>query len=38
MRINKYNYFNVIQQNYGQGWEDVSFYESKSNGIQFLNP
>ena len=29
----KYNYFKVIQQNYGQGWEDVSFYETKSDYI-----
>lgn len=29
----KYNYFRVIQQNYGQGWEDVSFYETKSDFI-----
>ena len=31
----KYNYFKVIQQNYGQGWEDVSFYETKSDYINF---
>ena len=30
--MKKYNYWNVIQQNYGQGWEDVSFYEAYSNG------
>ncbi len=29
---NKYNYFKVIQQNYGQGWEDVSEYEADSQG------
>lgn len=29
---NKYNYLNVIQQNYGQGWEDVSEYEATSTG------
>lgn len=29
---NKYNYLNVIQQNYGQGWEDVSEYEADSKG------
>lgn len=29
----KYNYYKVIQQNYGQGWEDVSFYETKSNYV-----
>jgi len=27
---NKYNYFRVIQQNYGQGWEDVSHYKTDS--------
>ena len=27
---NKYNYIKVIQQNYGQGWEDVSEYEANS--------
>ena len=27
---NKYNYIAVIQQNYGQGWEDVSEYETDS--------
>lgn len=27
---NKYIYNRVIQQNYGQGWEDVSEYESNS--------
>lgn len=27
---NKYDYWNVIQQHYGQGWEDVSPYESDS--------
>lgn len=27
---NKYNYLRVIQQNYGQGWEDVSHYETDS--------
>lgn len=26
-RVNKYSYVKVIQQNYGQGWEDVSEYE-----------
>lgn len=30
MKATKYNYFNVIQQNYGQGWEDVSEYETNS--------
>lgn len=32
MRQNKYNYLNVIQQNYGQGWEDVSEYDADSKG------
>jgi hypothetical protein len=32
MRTNKYNYLAVIQQNYGQGWEDVSEYETNSKG------
>jgi len=29
---NKYNYLLVIQQHYGQGWEDVSEYEADSAG------
>jgi len=29
---NKFTYLNVIQQNYGKGWEDVSEYEATSNG------
>jgi hypothetical protein len=33
-RINKYKYYKVIQQIYGQGWEDVSEYETDS---QFRN-
>jgi hypothetical protein len=32
MKNNKYLYFKVIQQNYGQGFEDVSEYEANSNG------
>jgi hypothetical protein len=32
MKTNKYNYLKVIQQNYGQGWEDVSEYETNSTG------
>ena len=32
-KVNKYNYVKVIQQNYGQGWEDVSEYECNSNYI-----
>ena len=27
---NKYTYYKVIQQNYGYGWDDVSFYETDS--------
>jgi len=30
MKTNKYTYLKVIQQNYGQGWEDVSEYETNS--------
>jgi len=26
----KYKYYRVIQQNYGQGWEDCSEYEANS--------
>jgi hypothetical protein len=33
MKTNKYNYFKVIQQNYGQGFEDVSEYQTNSQGI-----
>jgi hypothetical protein len=33
MKANKYNYLNVIQQNYGNGWEDNSEYQAKSNGV-----
>lgn len=32
MKQNKYQYWNVIQQHYGQGWEDVSHYEADSKG------
>jgi hypothetical protein len=32
MKTNKYNYFKVIQQNYGQGFEDVSEYQTNSQG------
>jgi len=31
-KVNKHNYLNVIQQYYGQGWEDVSEYEADSTG------
>lgn len=30
MKTNKYTYLKVIQQNYGQGWEDASEYETNS--------
>ena len=30
MKTNKYNYFVVIQQNWGSGWDDVDFYETNS--------
>lgn len=33
MKTNKYKYLKVIQQNYGQGWEDVSQYECTSQGF-----
>lgn len=32
MKANKYTYLKVIQQHYGQGWEDVSEYETDSQG------
>ena len=33
MKTNKFEYKNVIQQNYGAyGWEDVSEYEANSTG------
>jgi hypothetical protein len=32
MKTNKYNYNKVIQQNYGQGYEDVSTYKTNSQG------
>jgi hypothetical protein len=32
MKTNKYKYLKVIQQNCGQGWEDVSEYETNSKG------
>jgi hypothetical protein len=33
--MKKYNYYLVIQQNfgYGHGWEDVSQYEATSTGV-----
>jgi hypothetical protein len=33
MKTNKYSYSRVIQQYYGQGWEDVSAYETGSDYI-----
>lgn len=33
MKTNKYTYLKVIQQSCGQGWEDVSEYETDSAGI-----
>lgn len=33
MKNTKYNYLKVIQQNFGQGWEDVSEYEANSQGV-----
>ncbi len=32
-RVNKYSYVKVIQQHYGQGWEDVSEYICNSQFI-----
>lgn len=32
MKNNKFTYYQVIQQNYGQGWEDVSHYKTNSSG------
>ena len=32
MKQNKYNYYLVIQQNYGHGWEDNSQYACTSSG------
>ena len=32
-KATKYLYFKVIQQHYGQGWEDVSFYSCNSKGV-----
>lgn len=29
----KYNYWKIIQQNWGQGWEDLSHYNANSQGI-----
>lgn len=30
----KYQYEKIIQQNYGDGWEDVSSYDCNSQGVQ----
>lgn len=32
MKTNKYSYNKLIQQNYGQGWEDASEYSCNSKG------
>ena len=32
MKTTKYKYLKVIQQHYKQGWEDVSEYETNSQG------
>ena len=32
MKTKKINYIKVIQQYFGNGWEDVSEYEANSNG------
>lgn len=32
MKQNKYNYYLVIQQNYGHGWEDNNLYPCTSSG------
>jgi len=32
MRANKYNYYKVIQGNYGYGWNDEDFHETNSLG------
>lgn len=33
MKPRKYEYEKIIQQNAGQGWEDVSYYPATSQGI-----
>lgn len=30
--MKKYIYYKVIQQNWGNGWDDVDFYETDSTG------
>lgn len=30
---NKYTYYLVIQENWGQGWEDADFHEANSQGV-----
>ena len=32
LKPKKYNYFKIIQQHYGQGFEDVSYYQCNSLG------
>ncbi len=29
----KYNYFYVLQGNYGYGWDDLIFYQRKNSGF-----
>ena len=28
MRTNKYNYYKVLQANYGYGWDDIAWYDT----------
>lgn len=32
-KANKYNYYKVIQGNYGQGWNDEDFHECDNTGF-----
>lgn len=32
-KTNKYEYYKVIQQNWGHGWDDVDFYPCDSSGF-----
>lgn len=36
-KMNKYNYYKVIQGNYGYGWEDVDYHASNSQGMAIDN-
>lgn len=38
MKILKYEYWKVIQQNYAGYWEDASHYEARSNGTTIDRP